>query len=54
MSVLEKARELERQRQEVLARGADEALQRAITAFKELRELVDEQLKAMRHLNVKA
>jgi len=47
MSALEKARELDRQRKEILAAGAEEALQKAIAAFKELRELVDEQLKAM-------
>jgi hypothetical protein len=45
MSALKKARELERWRKEILAEG--EALQKAIAAFKELRELVDEQLKAI-------
>jgi hypothetical protein len=47
MSVLEKARELERQRQEILAQGAEQALQNATAALKELRELIDEQLKAI-------
>jgi len=48
MSALEKARELEKQRQQVLAQGAEEALQKATAAFKELRQLVDEQLIAIR------
>ena len=47
MSALAKARELEKQRQEILATGAEEALQRAIAAFKDLRALVDEQLKSI-------
>jgi hypothetical protein len=46
-SALEKAQELEKQRQAILREGADEALSRAIAAFKELRALVDEQLKAL-------
>jgi hypothetical protein len=46
-SALEKAQELEKQRQAILQQGADEALGRAIAAFKELRALIDEQLKAL-------
>jgi hypothetical protein len=49
MSALEKARELEKQRQQVLSQGAEEALQKATAAFRELRELVDEQMRAMRN-----
>jgi hypothetical protein len=48
MTVLEKARELEKQRQKVLDEGADEALKQAIDAFRELRKLVDEKLKTIR------
>jgi len=48
MSALEKARELEKQRQQILAQAAHEALQKAVAAFKELRELVEEQLKTTR------
>jgi hypothetical protein len=47
MSALEKARELERQRRVVLAIASEDALQRAIEAFKELRELVNEQIKTI-------
>ena len=46
-SALEKAQELEKQKQAVLQQGADEALAKAIAGFKELRALVDEQLKAL-------
>lgn len=48
MSALERARDLERQRKEVLAAGTAEAVERAIAAVRELRELVDEQLNALR------
>jgi malonyl CoA-acyl carrier protein transacylase len=48
MSALERARELERQRKEVLVAGTAEAVDKAIAAVRELRELVDEQLKALR------
>jgi len=48
MSALEKARDLDRQRKTILAEGTEEALQRAIAAVRELRELVDEQLRALR------
>ena len=48
MSALEKARDLERQRKEVLAAGTTEAVDKAIAAVRELRELVDEQLKMFR------
>jgi hypothetical protein len=41
---LEKAQELEKQKQAVLQQGADEALAKAIAGFKELRALVDEEL----------
>jgi len=44
---LEKARELEKQRQAILEQGAKEALAKAIAGFKELREIVSEQLKVI-------
>ena len=50
-SALEKAQELEKQKQAVLQQGADEALAKAIAGFKELRALVDEQLKALPQTN---
>jgi len=48
MSALDKAQELEKQKQAVLQQGVDEALARAIADVKELRAIVNEQLKAMR------
>jgi hypothetical protein len=45
MSAVERARELEKQRREVLAQGVEDTLQRAIAAFRELREIIDEQLR---------
>jgi hypothetical protein len=45
---LEKAQELEKQKQAVLQQGAEEALAKAITGFRELREIVTEQLKVIR------
>jgi hypothetical protein len=45
MSAVERARELEKQRREVLALGVEDTLQRAIAAVRELREIIDEQLK---------
>jgi hypothetical protein len=47
MSAVERARELEKQRREVLANGVEDALQRATAAFRELRELIDEQLRTI-------
>lgn len=47
MSAVERARELEKQRREVLANGVEDALQRAAAAFRELRELIEEQLRTI-------
>jgi hypothetical protein len=47
MTTLEKARVLERQRQQLLEQGTDEALKKAIEAFKEARNLIGEQLKTV-------
>ena len=46
-SALEKAQELEKQKQAVLQQGAEEALAKAMAGFKELREIVSEQLKVL-------
>jgi len=48
MSALERAKALERQRNEVLAAGSAEAVETATAAVRELRALVDEQLKTLR------
>jgi len=47
MLAVERARELEKQRKEVLENGIEDALQRATAAFRELRELIDEQLRTI-------
>ena len=52
-SALEKAQELEKQRQAVLQQGTDDALAKAAAALKELRALVEEQLKALPRNNAK-
>lgn len=47
-SALEKAKELETQKQAILEQGAEQALDKAIASFKELRAIVNEQLRALR------
>ena len=47
-SALEKAQELEKQKQAILQQGAEQALDKAIASFKELREIVSEQLRVIR------
>jgi hypothetical protein len=48
MSALEQARELEKQKQAILQQGAEQALVKAIASIKELREIVNEQLRVIR------
>ena len=48
MSALEQARELEKQKQAILQQGAEQALFKAIASIKELREIVNEQLRVIR------
>jgi len=45
---LEQAQELEKQKQAILQQGAEQALAKAIASLKELREIVNEQLRAIR------
>ena len=47
MTALEKALELEKQKQAILQQGAEDALAKAVAGLKELRALVDEQLQAL-------
>jgi len=48
MSALAKVRELERQRREALAAGTEETVQRLEATVKELRDLVEMQLRYLR------
>ena len=47
-SALEKAQELEKLKQVILQHGAEQALAKAIAGFKELRDIVSEQLRVIR------